>query len=122
MPLLDLFWVMLMWFLFFAWLIVIIAVVTDIFRSHDLSGAAKSGWVLFVILIPWLGVIVYLITRGESMTVRYLEALGKRDRRRIVDPQGGTSMGIDWRRSADARYVGMSGAIDFDTQSARVLR
>lgn len=122
MPLLDLIWVLLIWFLFFAWIVVITGVVTDIFRSHDLSGVAKAGWVLFVIVIPWLGVIVYLIARGDALTVRYLEALGTRDRRRTVDPRSGTSIGVDWRSSAGTRRIGMSDAIDFDTQSARVLR
>jgi hypothetical protein len=122
MPLLDLIWVMLIWFLLFAWIVVIAGVVTDVFRSEDLSGMAKAGWVLFVIVIPWLGVIVYLIARGDSLTMRYLEALGKRERRRTVDPRSGTSMGASWRSSAGARRVGMSGALDFDTQSARVLR
>ena len=122
MPLLDLIWVMLMWFLFFAWIMVITGVVTDIFRSDDLGGAAKAAWVLFVIVIPWLGVIVYLIARGDELTARYLKAFVEREQRRVVDPRSGTAMGVDWRRSAGTRQTGMSGAMDFDTQSARVLR
>ena len=122
MPLLDLIWTMLIWFLLFALLVVIVGVVTDIFRSHDLSAVAKAAWVLFVIVIPWLGVIVYLIARGDSLTARYLEAFGQRERKRTLDPRSGTSMGVDWRRSADTRRVPMAGAMDFDTQSARVMR
>ena len=80
MPLLDLIWVMLMWFLLFAWIAVVVGVVTDIFRSHDLSGAGKAGWVLFVIVIPWLGVVVYLILRSDSMVRRYAEAFAARAR------------------------------------------
>jgi hypothetical protein len=78
MPLLDLIWVMLMWFLLFAWILVIVGVVTDIFRSHDLSGGAKAGWLLLVIVIPWLGVVIYLIARGDSLSVRYAEAAMER--------------------------------------------
>jgi hypothetical protein len=122
MPLLDLIWVMLMWFLLLAWIVVITGVVTDVFRSHDLSAVGKAGWVLLVIVIPWLGVIVYLVARGDSLTERYLVALGNRRRKRAVDPRSGTSMGVDWRRSADARQTGMAGAMDFDTQSARIMR
>jgi hypothetical protein len=122
MPLLDLIWTMLIWFLLFAWIVVIVGVVTDVFRSPDLSGLAKAGWVLFVIMIPWLGVIVYLIARGDSLTERYLEAFGQRERRRALDPRSGTSVGVDWRSSAHARRTGMAGAMDFDTQSARVMR
>jgi hypothetical protein len=74
MPLLDLIWVVSVFFLLVAWILVIVSVVADIFRSHDLSGLAKAGWILFVIVIPWLGVVVYVISRGDSMTFRYAEA------------------------------------------------
>ena len=74
MPLLDLIWVVSVLFLLVAWILVIVSVVADIFRSHDLSGLAKAGWVLLVIVIPWLGVVVYVISRGDSMTFRYAEA------------------------------------------------
>jgi hypothetical protein len=122
MPLLDLIWVMLMWFLLFAWIVVITGVVTDVFRSPDLSGMAKAGWVLFVIVIPWLGVIVYLIARGDGLSVRYREALGDRKRKRTLDPRSGTAMGVDWRSSASTRRVPMSGALDYDSASTRVMR
>ena len=71
MPVLDLIWIMLILFLFIAWLLVVIGVVTDVFRSDDLSALAKAGWMLFIIVIPWLGVIVYLIARGDSLAGRY---------------------------------------------------
>lgn len=89
MPLLDLIWVMLMWFLLFAWIIVVISVVTDIFRSHDLSGAGKAGWVLFVIVIPWLGVIIYLIMRSDGMVTRYSEAFAAHADPRTYEPGSG---------------------------------
>ena len=54
-------------FLFFIWLYLLIVVFTDIFRSHELSGWAKAFWVLFVIILPYLGVLVYLIARGGKM-------------------------------------------------------
>ena len=75
MPLLDLIWVVSVFFLLVAWILVIVSVVADIFRSHDMSGLAKAGWVLFVIVIPWLGVVVYVISRGDSMTFRYAQAV-----------------------------------------------
>lgn len=122
MPLLDLIWVMLIWFLFLAWILVITVVVTDIFRSDDLSGLRKAAWILFVIVIPWLGVIVYLVARGDSLTYRYMEALGRRERRRIGDPREGVPLGVGYRSSSNYRQTGMAAAMDFDTQSARVLR
>ncbi len=122
MPLLDLIWVMLLWFLFVAWIAVITGVVTDVFRSQDLSGVSKAAWVLFVIVIPWLGVIVYLVARGDSLTYRYLEAFGRRETRRIGDPRVGDPLGVSWRSSSNYRQTGMAAAMDFDTQSARILR
>jgi hypothetical protein len=60
-------------FLFFAWLMCLFWIFGDIFRSKDLGGVAKTLWVLFVIFIPWLGVLVYLIARGRGMQERQLE-------------------------------------------------
>lgn len=60
-------------FLFFAWLMCLFWIFGDIFRSKDLGGGAKTFWVLFVIIIPWLGILVYLIARGKGMHERQLE-------------------------------------------------
>jgi hypothetical protein len=62
-------------FLFFAWLMCLFWIFGDIFRSKDLGGVAKTFWVLFVILIPWLGILVYLIARGKGMHERQLEQM-----------------------------------------------
>ena len=65
---LGIFWFMLL----FAWIWLLISIVTDIFRDHELSGWLKAAWVLFIIVIPWLGALVYLIARGRSMNERAL--------------------------------------------------
>ncbi|MEA2000325.1 MAG: SHOCT domain-containing protein [Actinomycetota bacterium] len=123
MPLLDLIWVMLMWFLFFAWILVIGSVVADVFRSHDLSGLAKAGWVVFVIVIPWLGVVVYLIARGESMTFRYSEAVAarSRDNRTYVRTTASYSDADQLASLHRRREAGLVSGMDFDTQKARIL-
>ncbi|MDH6143479.1 hypothetical protein P3T35_005514 [Kitasatospora sp. GP30] len=72
-PLLNLFWTMLEFFLWIVWLFLLFKVITDIFRSHDLRGWGKAGWVFFVIIVPFLGVLVYLIARGHSMGERDVE-------------------------------------------------
>ena len=69
-PLLGVFWIMLWFFLFFVWIWLLIVVFSDIFRSHDLSGWGKALWVIFVIVVPFLGILVYLIVRGKSMQER----------------------------------------------------
>ena len=60
-------------FLFFAWFMCLFWVLSDIFRSKDLGGGGKTLWVIFVIVIPWLGLLVYLIARGHGMHERQLE-------------------------------------------------
>jgi hypothetical protein len=62
-------------FLFFAWFMCLFWVLSDIFRSSDLGGGGKTVWVIFVIIIPWLGILVYLIARGRGMQERQLEQI-----------------------------------------------
>lgn len=62
-------------FLFFAWIMCLFWIFGDIFRSRDIGGGAKTFWVIFVILIPWLGILVYLIARGKGMQERQLEQM-----------------------------------------------
>jgi hypothetical protein len=69
-PLLDVFWTMLFFFLWVIWFWLLITVFTDIFRRHDLSGWAKAAWMIFVIVLPYLGVFVYLITQSRHMAER----------------------------------------------------
>src|SRR5215211_7320322 len=75
----QVFWSMLWFFLFFIWIWLLIMVFSDIFRSHDLSGVAKTLWVIFVILIPYLGVFVYLIARGHKMSEHAMEQAQRQD-------------------------------------------
>ncbi|MFD7963712.1 SHOCT domain-containing protein [Streptomyces zaomyceticus] len=69
-PLLDVFWTMLWFFLWVMWFFLLFRIVTDIFRDDEMSGWGKAGWLIFCILLPFLGVLVYVIARGKSMTKR----------------------------------------------------
>jgi hypothetical protein len=72
-PFLGIFWSML---IFFAWVIFIwiaVTVLLDVFRRHDLSGWGKAGWTIFVIILPWIGVLVYLIANHSGMTERRMK-------------------------------------------------
>lgn len=71
-PLLDIFWTMLELFLWILWIFLLFKIITDVFRSHDLSGWGKAGWLILVILLPLVGVLAYLIARGDSMHKRDL--------------------------------------------------
>ncbi len=75
----QVFWSMLWFFLFFIWIWLLIVVFSDIFRSHDLGGGAKAVWTIFVILMPYLGVFVYLIARGHKMQEHAVEAAKAQD-------------------------------------------
>jgi putative oligomerization/nucleic acid binding protein/phospholipase D-like protein len=72
-PFLDLMWTMVIFFLWILWFWLLFTVFADIFRRHDLSGWGKAGWLVFTILLPFLGVFVYLITQNVGMTERNLE-------------------------------------------------
>jgi len=72
-PFLDLMWTMVIFFLWILWFWLLFTVFADIFRRHDLSGWGKAGWLIFTILLPFLGVFVYLITQNVGMTERNLE-------------------------------------------------
>jgi Short C-terminal domain/Phospholipase_D-nuclease N-terminal len=69
-PLLDIFWTMLIFFLWVAWFIILFRVIIDIFRRHDIGGGGKVLWMIFVILLPFLGVFVYIIAEGRKMGER----------------------------------------------------
>jgi hypothetical protein len=72
-PFLDVLWTMAVFFLWVLWFWLLFTVFADVFRRKDLSGWGKTGWLVFAIVLPFLGVFVYLITQGTGMTERNLE-------------------------------------------------
>jgi hypothetical protein len=79
-PFLDLFWTMLIFFVWILWIWLLFTIFADIFRRRDISGWAKAAWIVFTILLPFLGVFVYLITQNVGMTERNLQhARGQRE-------------------------------------------
>jgi hypothetical protein len=123
MPLFDLFWSMLWFFLFVAWIWVLISVVSDIFRSQDMGGFAKALWVIFVIVIPWLGVLVYLIARGDSMADRNMERAMEQERaaRSYIQEAAGTSAADELKKLADLKAAGHISDAEFEAQKAKLL-
>ena len=88
-------------FLFFAWFMCLFWIFGDIFRSKDLGGVAKTLWVLFVILIPWLGILVYLIARGRGMQERQLEQVRQVQRAQTEYIKSVAGSSSDGRRGSD---------------------
>ena len=112
-------------FLFFAWFMCLFWILGDIFRSKDLGGGAKTAWVIFVIIIPWLGILVYVIARGHGMQERQLEQAREVQAAQaayiqsVAAPSGGAASQI-----ADAKGLLDSGAItqaEFDQLKAKAL-
>ena len=113
-------------FLFFAWIMCLFWIFGDIFRSKDIGGGAKTFWVLFVILIPWLGILVYLIARGKGMHERQLEQVKDMQRAQNEDIKSvaGCSSTSATDQIASARGLLDSGAItqaEFDQLKAKAL-
>jgi UPF0716 family protein affecting phage T7 exclusion len=69
-PFLDIFWTMLIFFMWVIWIWILITVLMDLFRRHDIGGWGKAAWTLFVVVLPFLGVFIYLITQGGQMAER----------------------------------------------------
>ena len=72
-PFLDVFWTMIIFFLWVSWLIILFRIIGDVFRRHDTSGWGKAFWLIFVIVLPFLGVLIYLIANGQGMAKRDME-------------------------------------------------
>jgi membrane protein implicated in regulation of membrane protease activity len=123
-PLLGAFWTILEVFLWVLWIWVLIYVFIDIFRSHDLSGWAKALWFLFVLFIPLIGVLVYLIARGDKMQQRTVQAARQQDQdfRAYVQEAAGSGTPADQlAKLADLRDRGVITAEEFERQKAKIL-
>jgi len=125
-PLLGVFWTILELFLFVIWFWILITVFIDIFRSKDLSGWGKALWFLFVLLIPLIGVLVYLIVRGGSMHERAVQDARHQDQefRQYVQQaaaSGPASTADQLTKLADLRDRGVISAEEFDREKAKIL-
>src|SRR5262245_54625650 len=99
-PFLDLLWTMLIFFLWVAWFWLLFTCFADIFRRHDISGGKKTLWLIFIIVVPFLGVFVYLIAENEGMTQRNLDRARSQQQQfdqyvRETASSGGTAAEID---------------------------
>jgi membrane protein implicated in regulation of membrane protease activity len=123
-PLLGAFWTILEVFLWVLWIWILIYVFIDIFRSHDLSGWAKALWFLFVLFIPLIGVLVYLIARGGKMQERAQRDARQQesDFRAYVQEAASSGTPADQlAKLADLRDRGVISAEEFEREKAKVL-
>jgi hypothetical protein len=121
-PFLDILWTMFIFFLFIIWIWILITVFADIFRRKDTSGFGKAAWIIFVILLPYLGVLVYLIANHDGMADRNIQQMQKQQAAAddyIRSVAGGTAAEIE-----KAKGLLDSGAItqaEFDSIKAKAL-
>ncbi|HEX6659814.1 MAG TPA: SHOCT domain-containing protein [Ilumatobacter sp.] len=121
----QVFWSMLWFFLFFIWIWLLISLFGDIFRSADLSGGAKAMWTIFIIILPFLGVLVYLIVRGNSMQERALKQAADQEAQfrgyvqTVAASGGGTA--DELAKLADLRDRGVISQEEFDAAKAKAL-
>jgi hypothetical protein len=123
-PLLGAFWTIFEIFLWVIWIWILIYVFIDIFRSRDLSGFEKALWFIFVLFIPLIGVLVYLIVRGGSMHERAVQQAQQQDQqaRRYIQEAAGTPSSADQlAQLADLRDRGVITPAEFDQQKAKIL-
>jgi hypothetical protein len=125
-PILDFFLTMLYFFLFVIWIWLLIMVFMDVFRSHDMGGMAKALWVIFIIVLPFLGVFVYLIARGGKMHERQAQQAAQQQQAfdQYVREAAGTS-GADTAsqlsKLADLKSQGVLTDAEFEAQKAKIL-
>jgi hypothetical protein len=125
-PLLGIFWTMLWFFLWFAWIVILVRVFADIFRSHDMGGFAKALWSIFVILVPFLGVFVYLIARGHHMAEQDMADAQQREQQfqsyvKDVAGSGSASTADELAKLADLKDRGVISDAEFQQQKAKLL-
>ena len=124
-PLADLFGTMLGFFLLIIWIWLLIVVFSDIFRSHDLGGGAKALWVIFVIILPFLGIFVYLIARGGKMQERAVQQAAQQQEAfdaYVKEAAGtGTDSTEQLAKLADLKQQGVITDAEFESQKAKIL-
>jgi hypothetical protein len=125
-PVLDAFLTMLYFFLFIIWIWLLIMVFMDVFRSHDLGGVAKALWVIFIIILPFLGVFVYLIARGGKMHERAAEQAAQQQKAfdqyvKQAAASPGESSADQLHKLADLKSSGVLTDAEFEAQKAKIL-
>jgi hypothetical protein len=121
-PFLNILWSMIIFFALFTWIWIAITVIGDVFRRHDIGGWAKAAWVVFVIVLPWVGILIYLIVQHDGMRERSIQ--GTKAQREAFDQYVREAAGGSATEIAKAKELLDSGAItqaDFDRIKQKAL-
>ena len=123
-PLLNAFLTMLYLFIWILWIFLLVRIIFDIFRSRDLGGWGKAGWLIFVIILPFLGVFVYLIARGGKMherDIQQAQAQNEAVQAYVRDAAGTQSSADQLAKLADLKQQGVITDQEFEAQKAKIL-
>jgi Short C-terminal domain/Phospholipase_D-nuclease N-terminal len=123
-PLLGVFWTTLIVFLWIAWIVLLFRVFADIFRNHEMGGWGKALWSIFVIIVPFLGVFIYLIANGDSMRHRDLAQAKQSEaefQAYVRDAAGSGGTASELSRLADLHAQGVLTDAEFEQQKAKLL-
>ena len=122
-PFIDVLWSMIIFFFWVIWIWIVITVLIDVFRRHDIGGWAKAAWVIFVVILPWLGVLVYLIAQHDGMQERSIKQ-AQAQRQEFGDYVRETAGSGSAGEIAKAKELLDAGAItqqEFETLKAKAL-
>ena len=121
-PFMDVLWSMIIFFFWVIWIWIVITVLIDVFRRHDIGGFAKALWVIFVVILPWLGVLIYLIVEHDGMRERSMKQA--RDQQQAFDQYVRDAAGGSAAEIAQAKQLLDAGTItqaEFDAIKAKAL-
>ena len=123
-PAMGIFWSMLYFFIFFIWIMLLFRVFADVFRSDDMGGVAKTLWCVFVILVPFLGVFIYVIVRGHSMGERDMaHAVAQQEAFKSYVQQTASTGGTadELAKLAELKNSGVIDQAEYEAAKAKVL-
>jgi hypothetical protein len=123
-PFLDVMWTMAVFFIWILWIWLLFTVFADIFRRHDISGLGKTGWIVFAILLPFLGVFIYLITQNVGMTERNLQrSRAQRDQfdEYVRETAGGGGAAAEIDKAKELLDAGAITQAEFDALKQKAL-
>jgi hypothetical protein len=121
-PFMDVLWSMIIFFFWVIWIWIVITVLMDVFRRHDIGGFAKALWVIFVVILPWLGVLIYLIAQHDGMRERSIkQAQAQQDTfdSYVRETAGGSADEI--AKAKDLLDAGTITQAEFDALKAKAL-
>ena len=120
----DVFWSMIIFFFWVIWIWIVITVLIDVFRRQDIGGFAKAAWVIFVVILPWLGVLIYLIAEHDGMQKRSMDQARRRSRRSTVRcaPRGGGGTAAEIAKAKELLDSGAITQAEFESLKARRSR